>query len=534
MRLILLSVILTIPYLLHAQVESSDDFSFEVSKPYQVIDGKRKVYFYKENKILSVKVIAEDVFIQKINSTEPTLIKTNKEKLPENAVVESIVELNKKYYFFYSLWDKPNKNEQLFYKEINFETGKFEASTTKLITVNHHLSRIPIDNIVGFWGHGISHKFYFKMSDDNSKLLVQYRYLREKRIDAINYDITGIYVFNQDIKPLWNKEVKMPYTEKQMNFHDHAIDPKGNVYILATVYENNKNHRKEIPELEIFKYQTNSDTMFNLSGMDIRDKLITSIKFSETTENQISFSGFYSEDPVLFQANGLFILDMDQNGKSRNASLFEFPNEFFEKTVEIQNDKTDLYYNEPPRPELIDYKIVKTIKNNDGSLAIISEQQYIETIITYSKTGRHENYIYSYNDIIVTKIGPEGKTSWMKKISKEQFGNKGKGSMSFKNFFNNGFYYIIFFDTPDNLDEPLDAEPYTYQDKKEAVFFAYKISELTGEIKKIPVLKTSSIKGMTLKQFYTDRLIILDNNEIILEAYKKKKEDVLIKVTFMN
>ncbi|MCD4835145.1 MAG: hypothetical protein K8R31_15205 [Bacteroidales bacterium] len=530
MRNILLSVILSLPFLLNAQVETSKDFSYKISKPYQVIDGKRKVYFYKENQILSVKVIAEDVFIQKINSSEPALIKTNKEKLPENAVVESIIEFNNKYYFFYSLWDRPNKNEQLFYREINFENGKFEASTTKIITVNHHLSRIPIDNIIGFWGHGISNKFHFKMSGENSKLLIQYRYLREKRIDAINFDITGICVFNQDVEPIWNKEVKMPYTEKQMNFHDNWIDSKGNVFILATVYEDNRNHRREIPELEILKYQADSDTLFDLSGMDLNGKLITGIKFSESSKNQISFTGFYSEDPIQFQSNGLFMLDMDKKGNSRNISFFEFPNNFFVKPVDVQNYNTDLYYTEPPRPEMSDYKIVEKKTNKDGSVTILSEQQFIETITTYSKTGRHENHTYYYSDIVITKIDTDGKTQWMKKIQKDQFGYKGKGTMSFKYLSNDIYHYILFFDTPDNLDEQLDAEPYTYQDKKEAILFSYKISDINGEITKLPVLETESFNGLTLKQFYSDRIVILENNEFILEAYKKKKEDVLVKV----
>jgi hypothetical protein len=530
MRNILLSVIFSFPFLLNAQVEFSKDFSCKISKPYQVIDGKRKVYFYKENQILSVKVIAEDVFIQKINSIEPALIKTNKEKLPENAVVESVIELNNKYYFFYSLWDKPNKNEQLFYKEINFENGKFEAASTKLITVNHHLSRIPIDNIVGFWGREISNKFHFKMSEENSKLLVQYRYLREKRIDAINFDITGMYVFNQDLELLWKKEVKMPYTEKQMNFHDNRIDSKGNVFILATVYEDNRNHRREIPELEILKYQADSDTLFDLSDMELNDKLITGIKFSESSENQISFTGYYSEDFVQFQATGLFMLDMDKNGNSRNISFFEFPDEFFINKTDVQNYNADLYYYEPSRPEMLDYKIVEKLINKDGSVTVLGEQQFIETVTTYSKTGRHENHTYYYGDIIIAKIDPEGNTQWIKKIQKDQFGYKGKGTMSFKYFSNDNFYCILFFDTPDNLDEPLDEVPYTYQDSKEAVLFAYKISYLNGEVTKIPILNTSTFKGMTLKQFYSDRIVITENNEFILEAYKKKKEDVLIKI----
>ncbi len=525
-----MSFFVLFPILIFAQIEPSNDFSYQVSNPYKVIDG-RKVYFYKENQILSIKVLGETVFLQKTNSLSLELLNTNKVDLPSGSVVESIIELNKKYYLFYSLWDKPNKNEQLFYKEINFDQGTLEANTSNIIKVNHHLSRIPMDNIVGFWGHGISNKFHFKFSDNNSKLLIQYRYLREKRIDAINYDIIGINVFNQDVQLLWNKEVKMPYTEKHMDFHDNMIDHEGNVYILATIYGDNRNERA-IPELKILKYQANSDTLFSLSGMDANEKFITSIKFSESVENQISFTGFYSEDPIEFQPNGLFILDMDKNGMSKKVTFFEYPSEFFEKTSN-HDYNTDIFYDVLSRPEA-DYKIIQKLINDDGSVTILSEQRYIETFTTYSKSGRHETHTYHYNDILITKIDTEGKMKWMTKIPKEQVGSTGKKTMSFKYLHNERYHYILFFDNPFNIDASSESDFYAYKDKKEGVLIACKISDIDGTITRIPILNTEYINGMSIKQFYTDRIVILDNNEFILEAYKKKKEDILIKVKFTD
>jgi len=276
--------------------------------------------------------------------------------------------------------------------------------------------------------------------------------------------------------------------------------------------------------LEILKYQADSDTLFGLSDIELNDKLINGIKFSESSENQISFTGFYSEDSVLFQSNGLFMLDMDQKGNSRNISFFEFPDEFFIKAIDVQNYNTDLYYYEPPRPEMADYKIIEKLTNKDGSITIIGEQQFTEAVTTYSKSGRHEHHTYYYRDIIITKIGTKGKTQWIKKIQKDQFGVKSKGTMSFKYFSNDNFYYILFFDTPDNLNEPLEVEPYTYQDNKGAVLFVYKISNLSGEVTKIPVLNTDAIEGMTLKQFYSDRIVIIENNEFILKLIKRKRK----------
>ena len=48
-----------------------------------------------------------------------------------------------------------------------------------------------------------------------------------------------MYVFEKNMAQVWNKEVKMPYTEKKMNNLDYSVDSEGNGYMLTTVYDDN-------------------------------------------------------------------------------------------------------------------------------------------------------------------------------------------------------------------------------------------------------------------------------------------------------
>lgn len=522
MRKIFCFILVIVPLLTLSQNNNSSITHIEISEPYKVVDGKRKIYFQKNNTLFSVKISGETVSLQTTNTTTLKLNYTKKEDLPNGAVVESILKLGDKYYLFYSLWDKSSKNEQLFYSEIDFEKGMLKEAI-KVISVNHHLCRISMDEIIGFWGHNVTSKFHFKISDDKSKLLILYRHLRDKRRDAVNYDIVGITVFNTDVDLLWSKEIKMPYSEKKMNFLDNAIDKNGNAYLLVSLFNDNTTRiiRKDgtlNQRAEILKYENNSGKLMETIPVGLKDHLINKFGFYKISNNTIHLHGFFGDDIYSSQCNGLFDLLINQKNKSAEEHIYECTDDIVNKT------NSDSVY------EWSDYKVVERTDSKNKSSLIISEQQLIEVITTYSRTGKHENYHYYYNDIILTKLDSSGSVVWMRKLPKEQFGYKGVGTMSYKFLETNNYYYILFFDDVDNKNIINEYKLATYTDSKNAVLCAFQVSKENGNTKKITILDTQDTNGLTLKQFNINRLVPIGNNSFVLEAYKKKKEDVLIKV----
>jgi len=59
----------------------------------------------------------------------------------------------------------------------------------------------------------------------------------------------------------------------------------------------------------------------------------------------------------------------------------------------------------------------------------------------------------------------------------------------------------------------------------------FKVDDATGDLTKISIFNTADVNEMSLYQFNTGRIVELSDNEFAVEFYKKKKEDVMVKVT---
>jgi len=59
---------------------------------------------------------------------------------------------------------------------------------------------------------------------------------------------------------------------------------------------------------------------------------------------------------------------------------------------------------------------------------------------------------------------------------------------------------------------------------------ATKINYDSGEVKKISLLNVNIVKDLKTSQFLLSKVLLIANDEFVFEVYKKKKEDVLIKV----
>jgi len=57
-----------------------------------------------------------------------------------------------------------------------------------------------------------------------------------------------------------------------------------------------------------------------------------------------------------------------------------------------------------------------------------------------------------------------------------------------------------------------------------------KINFETGKVSKENLFDMRSVNGMPVYQFSTDRVLNLSDREIAVEVYKKKKQDLWIKV----
>lgn len=530
---------------INAQEELSKDYSYEVSKPYQVYDGGEKIYFNKGNEVLGVKTSRKQVVLQKFDITGLQILNIKKyEDFPKGFIIEQTIKLGGKYYLFYSSKSE-NKKEQLYYREIDFAKGEFKGKGTKIIDVNEKLAIAPVKFMHSSKAikPRVLDKFDFLVSKDESKISIQYRKKPLAKNDKKNNDIIGMNVFDFELNEIWKKEYTMPYSERQMDLLDFTIDSEGITYIVARVFYDNSNKSKLNDvvnyNLELLKFDGSTNTTLNLKMSLEKDKLINSVSLFELDKNYLVCAGFYSHslsnsDSFLNgkhmkrgNTDGLFAFKLLKTGEIENQYTHEIPvdilGQYLGERAKAKIEDRD----KKGIAEFVDLKLSDLIVNDDGSFVFIGEQFYI-----FTQGGGQNSTSHSYyKDLLVSKVDKFGNLEWMNKLPKRQKSLKYLGGSSYAHIKNKSDHFLIFMDNIKNMDITVDNVPHRHDDGKGGYLTAYKINDITGDVSKNTILDTKNFtEDMSLHQFTKHRVVQINENEFVVEFYKKKKEDVLIKV----
>jgi hypothetical protein len=524
----------------------SEDYTYKVSDPYRVFDAEEKQYFSKGNEELAIKFDGKEIVIQKFNTEKPSFLSEKKyEKyFPKNYSVESVLELGDKFYFFYSSWDGDNDKEQLFVEEIDFAKGEFTGEKKLLFQVDGHIAGDyaradgQVQSVWGMWTGGVQNKFTLMQSQDKKSVLVQYRKKPEVKRDTKSFDIIGLYTFDSSLTKLSGNEVTMPYTERRMNNLDYQLDNKGNLYMLTKVFHDDSNDDKKKRKdteanyhVELFVIKSGSDKI-DISKFENKDKFINRLWLFDTDKDYLVCAGFYSNGKGDFDdCDGIMGFKVKPDGKMYDTFYHEIPTEVLNQ---YETDRTKRKNEKKERKgegaQFSDLQLKDLIFNADGSFVLVGEQDYIVAHTTYSQSGSRTYYTYHYCDLLVSKINADGKLGWMKKIAKNQKGMKGKGGMSYKYFGANDSHYFVFLDNVKNIDLPLNEEPKQHSDRQGGYLTSVKISDADGTLKKGSIFNARDVDDFGIHQFATNRVLKTAENAFTVEVYKKKKEDVLIKV----
>ncbi len=517
------------------QISNSKEITYEVGSPYPVVDAISKQYFEKDGEIMTFKVKKNEYIIQKLDAKSMKFKSIrNYKDLPKDHVFEGLEEVNGKYYFFYSLWDRPKTAEQLFVREIDFASGKMKSEDKRIIKTKGKVTGLMAGRT--YFSIKVVDKFDFEKSTDNSMLMIKYRKKPEKRNDDISYDIIGFNVFDSDMNPIWSKEIKMPYTEKKMNNIDYALDSYGNSYILTTVYKDDSTRRFKKDgsinyHMELMKIDAKTQTL-RKTKIELKDQHINRIWLYEAEKGKMVCAGFYNDGKDSDDAEGIFVAQLDENNKLANVNSHKIPvevlNLYKKKRIQAKNEKKE---EKGKKTEFEELQLRKFITRDDGSILLIGEQFFIKAHTYYSNGRRTTYYTYHYNDMLISKLNPDGSLAWMKVLPKMQRGTVGQGGMGFKYFSRNNNHYLLILDNFKNLELSEDKAPKLHMDGAGGYLTAYKVTD-DGTVSKFSILNVAEVpelKKGAVYQFGVNRIVNISDNEFVVEFYKKKKEDVLIK-----
>ena len=89
---------------------------------------------------------------------------------------------------------------------------------------------------------------------------------------------------------------------------------------------------------------------------------------------------------------------------------------------------------------------------------------------------------------------------------------------------------MVFLDNVKNIDLPIDKTPALHSDGQGGYLTAVKIADSDGSLTKSSILNGRDIEDFQMHQFSVNRVFKTSENSFMLEVYKKKKEDIMIKV----
>jgi hypothetical protein len=509
-----------------------------VGRPYEVIDSPNKYYFTDRGEIMTLKVDKGDIIIQKMDA-KSLVFKSIKvyDDVPKGYVIEKVTEFKNHYYFFYSLYE--NDKEMLYSREIDFAKGEFQGPGKKIVTVDEKITGSLA--MTGFYRMGIKDKYDFYFSYDSSSMVVQYRIKPEKRSDAKSYDIIGMHVFDRELKEKWVKKVTMPYTEKKMDNLDYSVDAAGNVYIVTRVFDDNTTDLKKRGEdeanyhLEILKVATGAGTL-STTKVQLADKFVQSLWLYEAAaKGTMVCAGFYNKGERNVSADGIILFKLGQDGKLSNINAIEIPLEVLNQNASAKDRRKNERKEGDDDAELSNLVLQHVNIQRDGSLVLVGEKRYVKQTTSYTGTRTTSSYTTYYaEEILVTKVDPSGKLAWMKKLPKRQVSAIGYYGISYRYMAGSSTHLFMFLDNEKNATLAKDAvaRPAVHTDGSGGFLTAYGIDDKTGATVRETVLDTRNVNGMEVYQFSPTRLVSPLPNTLVFEAYKKKKEDVLIKIEF--
>ncbi|MFP9115946.1 hypothetical protein ACLI1A_18560 [Flavobacterium sp. RHBU_3] len=529
----------------YAQKELSKDYSYTISKPFKGLKENnpfsfsaykilynRKDYFYKNGEVMVFKLNKDDILIEKINVSgdKASFIKDKQYKINDlfekNFQIEGVIEFAGKYYFFYSSWNGDDEQEQLYYREIDFNKGEFVGENKLLFKIDGKVTQSTDMGQETFFG-----KFNIHLNPDKTKMLINYRKKPLKRSDKKSYDTYGINAYGMDMIELWRKELTMPYTERRMDLLDFTIDKDANAYLLAKVFHDDSNddkkHKKdEKPNyhLEIFRVNAGSSNI-DITKVDFQDKFLKKLTLY-SHEDHLICAGFYNKGKSTGSVDGIMLFKVKPDGVIYDSSSHEIPfeilNEFASKKAKKKNKKDE----EDDEAEFANLDLDKLVIEKDGSVVFVGEQYYEVTV----NTGKSVRIIDHYADMLISKVDASGKLAWMKRLPKHQVGSSGIGGMSYKHFYANDNHYIVYLDNVKNLNLPPDEYPAIHTDGAGGYLTSYKINDATGESVKSSILNVRDLTNISFHNFGVGKIVKAGEDAFIVEVANKEKQSVMLKV----
>jgi len=322
---------------------------------------------------------------------------------------EFIADINDRLYLFTSFKNNKLKKNFLFAQSIDKATLAPNDDMKKVAEIDY--SAATKEN---------SGAFYYEYSRDKSRFMVYYDLPYSRREE----ESFGFHVFDENLDPLWAKEVTLPYRDKLFAVLDYRLSNAGNVYLLGKRYKDKvKDERKGKANYSyhVISYLSQGETVKEHS-LAIEGKFLNDMNMIINDGESIVCGGFYSDEET-DNAKGVYYLRLDE------ATSDIVVKEFNELSIEMMTEgwrkgeaRNALAKDAKGKNvELEGYRLVDLIIKESGGAIFIGEQRKLHegSRKTINNTYKN-NDMYRYHELIVLNLSADGDIIWSSKIPKMQ------------------------------------------------------------------------------------------------------------------
>lgn len=521
------------PLFLFAQ---STNVRYKISSPYKIV--KHLDFEFFSNKELDVTVC------YKINYGKITIQSYDTKSmkvLASNTLEHYILNLlwvKDKLYGFYEFKASETSTSYVYAREIDYKTCEFKGKTIKLFSADKMIYQVA--SIIKFEDVRI------KQSKDKNKTLV-YILQNEESLPngAITSSSVSLLTLDENFEKIAFHKYKMPNPEQEIGDRTFMIDNNGIPYMIYKVYNDNKTKikrsnvakEKNNYTINLFKFSLEEKDYSKITIPFKESFLVRNFSLFQGKDNELIIAGYYNIDKDnkgVFKSqnvDGGFFTSVNSDLEISTIKTYPIKEEFIFRYTEFwKKFSTSKRINKIP-PELKDLVIRDLIIEEDNSITIIGEQYYMSTYTSTNQFGQESTQKrFYYDNVIISKLDKNGNIIWMTKIPKKM---KGTIYMStpgyiYTNVDENHYFFIH----EDRDNEVLDDNGEIIRERTEhhGNFSLFKVNSNTGKLSKHIIFDMMDVKGVKTYNLRMDRLMWISDNEFVLECYKKKKEDIMIKV----
>lgn len=517
-------ILVLVPFFFFTSLLLAQTPAFRVGTPYKVVDADKKYYFSDpdNNLMLSIKDRNNKIILQRFElATLKEVKRSDKIMLPNLTYIYDIVRIHGRIYLLQADYSDGRRNLKLFAQQIDPYNCTLVGSMISVLD-----------------GKNISNIDAQQRGEDGDLLLLGFR---ADRMGGNEQRFAYCNVLGKDLISIGKQELLFPHKKRQADIIDYHLDQQGVPYILTKVRPS-KNSRRDLIgrgedavinyQLEILKFNL-KDGSYTTIPIKLDEHQIESSWLYAGVDGQVICTGFYSKrESKTIEPDGIFVLKIDPEAKLLEHRHYEFSIEILTQYKNAGQQSRIARADRKGQAEMNNLKLKKIVVQEDNSLIIIGEVDFIITTTNTSNGGAtYTRTTYHYYDMLVTKINPDGSLAWMRKLPKRQVGSRGRGGMSFQHVKLNDQHYFLYMDNPKNEIVNVYELPAIYADGRRGILTAYQVDDATGKAKKAQILDTINNRSKNkFYQFDIGRVIPSSSSAVVIEFYKKAKQDVLVNI----